>query len=70
MATTVSTQSRFETGSPRALFSTGLINTPVGQRKCAVSKDGKRFLVNSVQRSANQRQITVVVNWPASVQKP
>jgi hypothetical protein len=35
-----------------------------------VARDGKRFLVNSVQRNAEeQRQITVILNWPASAQK-
>jgi hypothetical protein len=69
MATPLTGQGRFEAGVPQALFSTGLVNTPPDQRRFAVSKDGKRFLVNINQRDANLRQITVVVNWPASVQK-
>jgi serine/threonine protein kinase/Tol biopolymer transport system component len=70
MAAAISTEGRFEAGSPQALFSTGLLNPAAGQRKFAVARDGKRFLVNSVQRNAEeQRQITVILNWPASAQK-
>jgi Tol biopolymer transport system component len=70
MAASISTGSRFDAGNPQALFATGLLNPAAGQRKFAVTRDGKRFLVNSVQRNAEeQRQITVVVNWPAAVQK-
>lgn len=67
MAAPLTGPGRFEAGVPQALFSTSLANMPPGQRHFAVSRDGQRFLVNAVQGSANQRQITVVLNWPASV---
>ena len=70
MATPLTGQDRFEAGVPQALFPTSLANQPPGQRHFAVSKDGQRFLINAVQQSANQRQITVVVNWTALLQQP
>lgn len=66
MTTPLTGQGRFEAGVPRALFPTSLSNMPPGQRHFAVSNDGQRFLINAVQPRANQRQITVVVNWPVA----
>jgi serine/threonine protein kinase len=38
-------------------------------RHYAVTKDGKRFLVNVIQETSRTTPLTVVVNWQASVQK-
>jgi len=35
----------------------------------AVTKDGKRFLVNARPAEISAEPLTVVVNWPATIQK-
>src|SRR5262249_6624917 len=60
----------FEAGTPEPLFQSGTLSG--GRRTYAVTKDGQRFLVlvpRSSDRNATSLPITVVTNWPASVQK-
>jgi len=71
MAAVVDTTRQFDAGIPRPLFgnaSTVTVSTFVGNGvQYAVSKDGKRFLVNTVQQQAATTPLTVVVNWQAAL---
>jgi hypothetical protein len=68
MATTIDTSRQFEAGVPQALFPSRSPNTVLGRRSYAVTRDGKRFLIPALQ-DATSSPLTVVVNWPALVQK-
>ena len=68
MAVPIETTRQFEAGIPRALFGTGVTVTALG-RQYAVSKDGKRFLINVPQVRPSLAPLTVVVNWLAALQK-
>ena len=68
MSATIDTTRQFEAGAPLALFSSGASTTP-NTRQFAVSRDGKRFLVNARTERLPSTPITVVVNWLAAVQK-
>jgi hypothetical protein len=59
-----------EVGVPKALFETkvGSIN-PEYRSQYAVSKDGNRFLINTVSAGASSPPITVVLNWTAGLNK-
>ena len=73
MAAAIDTTRQFEAGIPQPLFgsaSTVTVSTFVGNGvQYAVSKDGKRFLVNTVQQQPSTTPLTVVVNWLSAVQK-
>jgi eukaryotic-like serine/threonine-protein kinase len=58
----------FEQGIPRTLFDVDVdvYNAP---NRYAVSKDGKRFLVNWAAEGSRRYPITVVVNWTAELGK-
>jgi Tol biopolymer transport system component len=68
MAVPIDTTRQFEAGVPQALFFSGAlrINT---QQVYAATKDGKRFLVNARPQQTSVAPLTVVVNWPATIQK-
>jgi Tol biopolymer transport system component len=68
MAATVDTTRQFEAGTPRALFVVPALG-PSNFRQYAVSKDGKRFLMNLRNEPATATPLTVVVNWLATIQK-
>ena len=60
----------FETGPPQALFvaipeSSLTLNT----HQYAVTKDGRRFLINTRPQQPNDAPLTVVVNWSATIAK-
>ena len=58
---------QFGAGVPQALFPTGArTNT---SQVYAVTKDGKRFLVNARPQQSSVAPLTVVVNWTATIQK-
>jgi hypothetical protein len=40
-----------------------------GRSNYAVSADGKRFLMNVLLEDKNSREITVMLNWPAGLNK-
>jgi Tol biopolymer transport system component len=62
--------STFETGTPRALFGTGITASFVARRNhYAVTRDGQRFLVNISAEDENSAPITVVLNWNATLTK-
>ena len=70
MAVTVDTAGQFQAGIPTELFSVSTSTNPALQGwHYAVTKDGKRFLVNVVQEESRTIPLTVVVNWLAAVQK-
>ena len=54
-------------GVPHALFP--LAQTTVARRSYTVSRDGSRFLFPLVGDRGPRPPITVVVNWPATLQK-
>jgi roadblock/LC7 domain-containing protein len=62
---------QFNAGAPQALFRTGLpvFNIPPQITLYAVTKDGKRFLVNAIPQQAGATPLTVLVNWTAAIQK-
>lgn len=68
MAASVSTtDSAFEVGEVRPLFQTRHLPGP--RFAYDVSKDGQRFLINTVGDSTESSPITVVVNWLAELKK-
>jgi len=70
MAASVDTAGQFQAGIPTPLFSVPTITNPaLSGRHYAVTKDGKRFLVNVIQETSRTIPLTVVVNWPAALQK-
>ncbi len=72
MAVSTDASREFSTGPPQALFVTG---APIGPGSgprgevYAVTKDGKRILVNARPQQSSVAPVTVVVNWPATIQK-
>jgi hypothetical protein len=70
MAVSVSGGDALELGAPRPLFQTSLsqVLSPF-IADYAVSKDGQRFLVNSILPGAAPQTITVVLNWSARPMK-
>ena len=67
MASSVKTgRLTFETGTPVALFNTGITTSFVDRRnQYVVTRDGQRFLVNVSAEDENSAPITVVLNWNA-----
>ena len=66
MAVSVKTGERFEAGTPKALFQTGI--GPGALNDFDVSKDG-RFLIPTQVEEVADSPLTVVVNWPALLKK-
>jgi eukaryotic-like serine/threonine-protein kinase len=72
MAAPIETKPEFQSASPQALFSSRSITITsgsTGRRQYAVTRDGKRFLVITSERSLSGSPLTIVVNWLAAVQK-
>jgi hypothetical protein len=64
MAAAIDTTREFEAGMAQSLFTAASGATFDGGRQYAVSKDGKRFLVNALQQQqSSATPLTVVVNW-------
>ena len=57
-----------EQGIPKPLFATDVDRYQVPNRY-AVSKDGKRFLVNNAIESTGAKPIAIVLNWTADIKK-
>ena len=68
MAVPITTKDQIDVGAPLLLFASGSTNI-VNARQYAVTKDGQRFLVIAAPQQASALPLTVVVNWPATVQK-
>jgi dipeptidyl aminopeptidase/acylaminoacyl peptidase len=64
MAVEVGTGMSLTAGVPRPLFAVSVLNVEF-RTHYAVSRDGQRFLVNTMTEEATPRPIVVVVNWPA-----
>ena len=70
MAVAVTTQGRFEAGTPKALFATGLdpIGIPIsGRNQYVVGADGTRFLLNQPRPDAPPAAIVIVRNWQSAL---
>jgi len=63
--------STFEFGSPHPLFQTGIPPwegpPEVPTSAYAVSKDGRRFLINATVDAATAPPLTVVTHWQANL---
>jgi Tol biopolymer transport system component len=68
----IDTTDQFQAGIPTPLFTvatTAGANAGELGRQYAVTKDGRRFLVNVIQEQSTAIPLTVVVNWLAAVQR-
>jgi hypothetical protein len=59
----------FQPGSPKPLFALPTYSSGLAGRDYAVSNDGQRFLVPSVEGSGEAPPLTVVLNWQAALKK-
>jgi len=71
MAVQVTTGANFDAGTPAALFQTTprqpvLVSDLFGYD---VSRDGQRFLINTQVKQAESTPMSVVLNWPAKLDK-
>jgi Tol biopolymer transport system component len=70
MAAPIDTAGEPEARMPTRLFNVSTNTNPLlSGRHYAVTKDGKRFLVNVIEEASRTMPLTVVVNWVAAVQK-
>jgi serine/threonine protein kinase/Tol biopolymer transport system component len=70
MAAAIDTSSQFQFGTPTPLFAIAVPGmTGTGGRHYDTTKDGRRFLVNVVQRQPETIPLTVLINWLAAVRK-
>jgi hypothetical protein len=67
MAVEVKAGATFQSGLPRALFQTRVTGLSDVRNHYAVSKDGQRFLVNTLVEESASTPITVVLNWTAEL---
>lgn len=67
MSVSVNTKSNFSAATPVTLFKTGTVPIPTGSWGGAgqydVSKDGSRFLINSIITPPTRPSLYVIVNW-------
>jgi serine/threonine protein kinase/Tol biopolymer transport system component len=64
----VQATTEFAVGLPQVLFTTVAATYNIG-KVYAATKDGQRFLVNTLPPQASESLLTVIVNWPATIQK-
>ena len=57
--------SSFEASPPRPLFETAVPDLENARNRYAISRDGQRFLINTVLGEETKRPITIVLNWAA-----
>ena len=57
-----------ESGTPHALFNTGL-NVDMARDQFAVSPNGERFLIQLPEQGGTETPVTVVMNWTAALRK-
>jgi Tol biopolymer transport system component len=70
MAAPIDATDRIEAGIPQPLFRAVLTSSLVSEAiQYAITKDGKRFLVHSRPLESSATPLTVVINWPATIQK-
>ena len=67
MSVEVSTHPAFQTGVPRSLFATDLVDTGIrsGPMSWDVAADGNRFLI--ISDSSTDSSLTVILNWQAGL---
>jgi hypothetical protein len=59
-----------KSGTPKALFESQIYGGPQqGAMRWDVSRDGQRFLINTLATETGSSPITVVVNWPGLLKK-
>ena len=58
-----------QSGVPKALFGTRIIESGTPGSDYAVTADGQRFLLNSLIEEASHSPITVVLNWAAGLKR-
>ena len=70
MAVDVSTKPSFQSGTPRALFDTNMVDTGIrtGPMSWDISADGKRFLIIS-ENSAGAASLNLILNWRPEQQR-
>ena len=68
MSVPIDATDHFKAGVPQALFAFRL-GAPTFNQVYAVTKDGKRFLVNARPQQSSAAPLTVVLNWTAAIQK-
>ena len=70
MSVTLAAGSSLEAGVPRPLFATRI---PPGvspyRRNYVPTSDGQRFLINTLLEETAATPITVVLNWPAALER-
>jgi hypothetical protein len=70
MAVPVNGETTFEPGLPKGLFQTRVPALTVYDRNLyAVTKDGQRFLINTVVDEAVSSPVTLVLNWTAGLKR-
>jgi len=71
MAAAVSGRASYEGGVPVALFPTTPRESVTNKDRFVydVSRDGQRFLINTQVKQAQSEPMTVVLNWPARLNK-
>lgn len=69
MAVPIDAAGQFNAGVPQALFLTGAARFNNSEQVYAVTKDGKRVLVNARPQQSGATPLTVLVNWTAAIQK-
>jgi hypothetical protein len=67
MAAAIDTTGPFQADAATALFTINTTGNAAIGHQYAVSKDGRRFLVNVLQQQSTIIPLTVVVNWPATI---
>jgi hypothetical protein len=69
-AVPIDSTGQFHAGQPQARFQfRSGAPTLDGSQVYALMKDGKRFLVNARPAQTSVAALTVVINWPATIQK-
>ena len=67
MAVPIDATGQFEAGVPQALFHCQAHRYSTAGQVYAVTKDGKRFLVNARPQQSTVAPLTVVVNWQSAL---
>jgi eukaryotic-like serine/threonine-protein kinase len=69
MSVDVNPRETWQAGRPHALFRTSIPQTAEPRNRYAVTADGQRFVIDSISDMDRQEPITVLVNWPAAVNR-
>ena len=74
MVAAVDTAGEFQHGVSEALFqvptlASSLASSPASAKHYAVTKDGRKFLVNAIEQRSRIMPLTVIVNWLGAVQR-